>query len=298
LLEQSAAQAAAVLAPKVAGGWHLHELTRPLPLDFFLLLSSAAALLGSPGQAAYGAANGFLDGLAHYRRGLGLPGVSVALGPMAGVGLAAGSEAAWARRGATPLAVDEALRLALTQLNGDCAHLGLMAIDWARFTAAVGQKVALLDGLAGPRPIESAADERLAELRAEPSPQRRRERLQHEVRAAAARVLGGEAGVHLESERPLRDYGLDSLMALDLAKALGKLVGKSLPPTLLFNHSSIAALTSHLDELLGAAPPATAPAAPPSLGEANAVARMSERELEALVDAELAKLLTNQGLPS
>ncbi|PYS76016.1 MAG: hypothetical protein DMF66_17050, partial [Acidobacteria bacterium] len=78
-----------VLGPKARGGWHLHRLTRDLPLDFFVLFSSAASLLGSPGQANHAAANAFLDALAHRRRASGLHGLSINWGAWSGVGAAA-----------------------------------------------------------------------------------------------------------------------------------------------------------------------------------------------------------------
>ena len=105
----------AVLAPKLDGAWHLHELTRDRPLECFVLFSSAAALLGSPGQANYAAANAGLDALAHHRRALGLPALSINWGPWAEVGLAA----AQANRGQ---------RLALQGIDSITRAQGLQAL--------------------------------------------------------------------------------------------------------------------------------------------------------------------------
>jgi len=78
-----------VMAPKVDGTWNLHHATLDRPLDFFVLFSSAVSVLGSPGQANYAAASSYLDAMAHYRRHLGLPAISINWGPWAEVGLAA-----------------------------------------------------------------------------------------------------------------------------------------------------------------------------------------------------------------
>ena len=93
LVGQSWPQFQTVMAPKVHGAWNLHSATSDLPLDFFVLFSSVASLLGSPGQGNYGAANGFLDGLAQYRRQLGLPSQSINWGPWQDEGLATQNEA-------------------------------------------------------------------------------------------------------------------------------------------------------------------------------------------------------------
>jgi acyl transferase domain-containing protein/acyl carrier protein len=78
-----------VMAPKVDGTWNLHNITLHLHLDFFVLFSSAVSVLGSPGQGNYAAASSYLDAMAHYRRNLGLPAISINWGPWAEVGLAA-----------------------------------------------------------------------------------------------------------------------------------------------------------------------------------------------------------------
>ncbi len=78
-----------VLAPKAQGAWNLHVLTRNCPLDFFIMFSSVASLLGSPGQANYAAANGFIDALAHTRSQMGGGALSINWGAWSAFGLAA-----------------------------------------------------------------------------------------------------------------------------------------------------------------------------------------------------------------
>jgi polyketide synthase 5 len=73
-------------AAKVYGAWNLHQCTAPLELDWFCLFSSAAALVGSPGQGAYAAANSWLDALANWRRTQGLPATAIAWGAWAQIG--------------------------------------------------------------------------------------------------------------------------------------------------------------------------------------------------------------------
>ena len=82
-----------VLRPKVDGAENLDRLTRALPLDYFVLFSSATTVIGNPGQGAYVAANGFLEGLARERRSVGLPALAVAWGAIADVGVVARSGA-------------------------------------------------------------------------------------------------------------------------------------------------------------------------------------------------------------
>ena len=118
---------ARVLAPKVKGAWNLHRLTREMPLDFFVLFSSAAPYLGLVGLGNYTAANAFLDALAHYRRGRGLPALSVAWGGWTRVGMAGAlgerREEQWMSKGLDSLTPDEGLRVLNDLMLRDVAQV-------------------------------------------------------------------------------------------------------------------------------------------------------------------------------
>ena len=106
-----------VLRPKVDGAWNLHELTRDHDLSAFVLFSSAAGVMGSPGQANYAAANAFLDALISHRRKQGLAGISLAWGLWAqqGPGMTAHLGAAdlqrMRRQGLVAMSVEHGLKL-------------------------------------------------------------------------------------------------------------------------------------------------------------------------------------------
>ncbi|XP_035713020.1 phthiocerol/phenolphthiocerol synthesis polyketide synthase type I PpsD-like [Folsomia candida] len=101
-----------VLNPKFHGGWNLHELSKHLDLQHFVLFSSISSLIGTPGQGNYAAANAFLDALSHYRYALGLPAISLNFGHWAEVGLAAGQHISGLHPMSTKQALD-ALEIAL-----------------------------------------------------------------------------------------------------------------------------------------------------------------------------------------
>src|SRR5262249_36190330 len=127
LPEQTAERFARVLVPKVCGAWNLHELTKGQSLDFFVLFSSVAGTFGSASQSAYSSANAYLDALAAYRRGLGLTGVSLAWGPWADGGMAAGLteklKARLAQQGFGMISPEQGLALFGKALTRSEAHL-------------------------------------------------------------------------------------------------------------------------------------------------------------------------------
>ena len=137
LLQLDEERFARVMAPKVGGAWNLHRLTLEDDLDFFVLFSSAASVLGSPGQGNYVAANAFLDALAHHRRALGMPALAINWGAWTEVGLATRSDRVehLTRQGIMPFTPEQGLRLMERMLERDLAQCMGIAMDWGNCSA-------------------------------------------------------------------------------------------------------------------------------------------------------------------
>ncbi|WP_159001056.1 SDR family NAD(P)-dependent oxidoreductase, partial [Streptomyces sp. SBT349] len=261
----------AILAPKVAGTRNLHELL-PNDLDAFVLFSSNAGVWGSGGQGAYAAANAYLDAFAEWRRARGLRATSVAWGAWHGGGLASvgDAEEELRRRGVPAMAPDLAI-LALQQaLDHDETFVAVADVDWEVFVPTFT--------VARHRPLIADLPEVTALLEAATSGDEPRTELarslvgrdadeQHRtvlgvVRAQAAAVLGHASADAVAPARAFRDFGFDSLTAVELRNRLNEVTGVRLPTTVIFDHPNPAALTDHiLDQLVGArttAPEATA----------------------------------------
>ncbi|OLZ74769.1 hypothetical protein AV521_04065 [Streptomyces sp. IMTB 2501] len=239
-----------VLRPKLDAAWNLHELTRERPLKAFVLFSSAAGLLGSPGQAGYAAGNTFLDALAAHRRSHGLPAVSLAWGAWAGSGgMADRLGDTDSRRIASGgvLALDAEAGLALFDTGVGRAEPVLLParLDLAPREAA--RIAPLLRSLVrAPRrtgPGASAAASALRRELAGLAPEERAERLLGLVRDEARAVLGIE---EIENELPFKDLGFDSLTAVEFRNRLNEATGLRLTATLVFDHPTPVALTEHL----------------------------------------------------
>ncbi|MGW7696337.1 SDR family NAD(P)-dependent oxidoreductase [Streptomyces asiaticus] len=236
---------APVLAAKADAAWNLHELTERAGLAGFVLYSSAAAIVGNPGQAGYAAANAFLDALAAYRRDRHLAGQSLAWGLWAQTsemtGHLNGTGLSRLRRGGIqPMATGQGLALfeAATALG---APLVVPArLDLAALSRAGGPVPALLRGLAVGAPARPSASAAavvggLAARLAASSPAEREHDVVEVVRAAAAVVLGHSRPGDVDPQRAFRDMGIDSLTGLELRNRLSAETGLSLPATLVFD---------------------------------------------------------------
>ncbi|MFD6269627.1 SDR family NAD(P)-dependent oxidoreductase [Nocardia asteroides] len=244
------AQVDRVLAPKVDGAWHLHELTRDRELAAFVVFSSVAGVLGSAGQGNYAAANGFLDALVQLRHRDGLAATSLAWGPWNQAGGMTGeldraAVARWDRLGLGQLGDAEGLRL----FDAGLAHAGSRLVPIRFDTTALRRESAasvpaVLRGFAR-RPVPAAADHAAGSLGArlaEVPEARRADLVLSAVLDEVAVVLGYESGAAVDAAKPFRELGFDSLGAVDFRNRLGKATGLALPSTLVFDHPTPAAV--------------------------------------------------------
>ncbi|SDM38948.1 type I polyketide synthase [Allokutzneria albata] len=223
------------MAAKVLGARHLDSLVGEL--DAFVLFSSNAGVWGGAGQAAYAAANAYLDALAEDRRARGLTATSVAWGAWAGGGMAAGEAAKrfLNRIGMRAMPADLALAALRQAVEHDDVTVSVADMDWQRFVPgySASRRRPFFEGFAEPEPAATPV-------------RRSRRDLLELVRANAATVLGLASGAEIPSDRAFREVGFDSVTAVDLRERLSAALGTRLPATVVFDHPSPAALVDHL----------------------------------------------------
>jgi len=256
LLQQDWPRFERVFAPKVAGSWILHKLTESMPLDFFVLFSSMAALAGAPGQGNYAAANAFEDALAHERRRRGLPAISINWGAWSeGMAMRGGLEERRRELGLGSFSVDEGLALLDYILLEDPAQIGAGTVDWSKFvkrfgSGAIPKRFSNLSGAMGEaKGQQSVGSDFLDRLKKAPESSRMGILREH-IQALAVRILGFSSNRRIDLRQPLSELGLDSLMSVEFGNSLASSVKRSLPSTLLFSYPAIEDLTLFLEELL------------------------------------------------
>nr|WLE93514.1 PKS T1(KS-AT-KR-KS-AT-DH-ER-KR-KS-AT-DH-KR) [Streptomyces sp.] len=258
-----------VLAAKARGAANLDELLGDRQLDAFVVFSSIAAVWGSGNQAAYAAANAFLDALVEQRRDRGLAGTAVAWGPWAGGGMVNAEGAVQLRRrGLTPMAPGRTIAALQQSLESAEASVAIADVDWELFAPAFtsGRPSPLLADLPEARQVltEPAAGSgasplagRLAGLTAGEQDSV----LLELVRTETAKVLGHPGPGSVDPGRPFRELGFDSLMAVEFRNGLAETTGVRLPSTVVFDHPTPTAVAACLrEEVLGGQEQVTAPA--------------------------------------
>nr|AHF22417.1 HapB [Hapalosiphon welwitschii UTEX B 1830] len=252
---------AKVFAPKVSGAWNLHTQTQDLPLDFFVLFSSAASILGPAGLANYAAANAFLDTLADYRRSLSLPGLSINWGPWSMVGMAnaVGSrgEVQWATKGIKPIESQQALSILENLLPQDAAQVGVMQVNWSKFLQQFSRssypnfvsEIAQQAEKSIPQKQQKVNSPQLLDQIKANSKDQSQSLLITYLGEQIAKALGiTTSGLNIDE--PLNQMGLDSLMVIELRNRLRAELGVDIPITKFLDGLSVVGLTKLASEQL------------------------------------------------
>ncbi len=300
----------AVLAPKLQGGWALHRATQDIDLDFFVCFSSISSMLGTAHQTHYTAANGFLDGLAEYRRGCGMPALTINWGPWQGGGMADGDAGRrTAEAGFRAVSPRRALAMMGRLLRSGDSRAIVVEADWTRLKSVYEVR--------GKYPLLELLGDVTGEVeRVEAAPIREAlqaltdrdcfDYLVAYLQERVAEVLYLEAEERPDPRRGFFDMGMDSIIAVELKSRIEAQIGHALAPSVVFDYPTIEALAGYLLQLIAPTQePARESLAQPPLHTSEihvepAVAnddvyQLSDLQIAELIDDELESLLDDKG---
>jgi NADPH:quinone reductase-like Zn-dependent oxidoreductase/SAM-dependent methyltransferase/acyl carrier protein len=281
-----------VMAPKAYGAWLLHQGTQDLPLECFVMFSSISSIFGNPAQGNYCAANAFLDSLAHHRRALGLPALTMNWGVLGGEGYVARNERVaefLARQGTMELSPGEVMSLLESSLVAGHTQVAAIRVDWAKwrqFFRTLHENPLLERIFASVEGQEGGSVTSDWRIRIESAAPKDREPL---IAAAVRDVIGSVLRIKpdsLRDDQPLTDLGLDSLMGVEIENSLEATIGVALPPASLMRARTIGQIALLIAGHMEAATPAPAVAVAPV-----EAAVIEDVDLEALSDEEIDRLL-------
>ncbi|MFF7994798.1 SDR family NAD(P)-dependent oxidoreductase [Kitasatospora xanthocidica] len=251
--------------PKVTGAWRLHEATAGLPLDWFVLYSSMASLLGNPGQGAYSAANAWLDAFATWRTALDLPALAVNWGPWGETGAATG----FAKRGYRTIPTAEGLEALGALLTHGRVRTGVIPgppDTWIPPAGRASSLFALLTPEAPGTPVQASGQDSARDIRGElraAAPGLARRTVLEDYLAGHIRTVLRLGASTLDPQTPLNALGFDSLLRIELRTRLEASLGVRLAGDFVAGHPTLAALADGLAQHIGISLTADAPPDPP-----------------------------------
>lgn len=269
---QSQESFAKVARSKIDVAINLHLASLHTPHDHFVCFSSIASVFGSAGQSNYAAANAVVDALVHYRRSLGLSGLSVNWGPWADAGMADAMDATdkirLAEAGVTPLAKAEAFALLKHLLVAEQSQAIVLDADWSRTSAyPAGRVPPCVVALAGGPGTTGNAIGNIVEILRGQSKEECLSTLVGAIMLSLSQVLR-LSSTDISPNHTMGDLGLDSLMGMELRHKLEQLMGIPIPVSILLKGPSVISLATDLLELAGlASPPSASP--PPAATTEN-----------------------------
>nr|AAT70108.1 CurM [Lyngbya majuscula] len=241
-----------VMAPKVNGTWNLHKLTQHLSLDFFVCFSSMSSLLGSPGQGNYAAANAFMDAVVHYRREMGLPGLSINWGGWSEGGMATRLASQHQNRmqtaGISLISPEQGIQV-LEELvrTQSTAQVGVLPVDWsvlAKQFSSANPSSLLLELLQQETSSEKTDERILEKLQAAPITERQ-DILKNYIQLVVAKTLGINPS-KISTDDNFVELGMDSLMGMEVVNKLSGDLDFIIYPREFYERPTIDSLTQYL----------------------------------------------------
>ena len=252
---------ATTFASKVDGLWNLHQLTKGMDLDLFMMFSSISGVMGLPGLGNYAAANSFIDVLAYLRRAQGLPATSVAYGTWGGDGMAntlvSTTRAHLSQLGLGFLAPEVGLKLFEQAVHQGRALTVAAVLDLPRLQAYYQEQGgvppflrSLLGGTKVNKPVDRAVN--LRDMLVDAAPEQHGSIVLRMVQTTIAKALGYTQMDDIDASRPLQELGIDSLTAVLVRNHLATLTAMALPPNIALLHPDLKSLSKFLlSQMLG-----------------------------------------------
>jgi acyl carrier protein/nucleoside-diphosphate-sugar epimerase len=288
---------ASVISPKALGAWLLHEGTRDIALECFVMFSSVSSIFGNPAQGNYAAANAFLDSLAYHRHALGLPALSINWGVLGGEGYVARNERVaefLAKQGIRELSPGEVLAIVESSLRAGSPQVAAIRVDWAKWRTFFRgmQGNLLLERIFAAIENQNSAGV-VSDWRNKieaAAPAEKGTIIAQAVREVVGSVLRVKPDT-LRDDQPLTDLGLDSLMGVEIENSLEAAIGVALPPTSLMRARTIGQIATLIAGHVAGLAPAAATPASGSMPVAQPATSTVEVDLDALSTEEIDRLL-------
>ena len=244
-----------VFEPKIYGSWLLHEHTKSLELDFFILQSSLLSLLGSAGQANYSAGNTFLDSLAAHRRSARLPATAINWSAWSGGGLATLSgtrgEAMWSSLGVKFISPKLAMQGFDKMMQRDVEQIAVAVADWSTYAGKAGKSPFFKELLNANEVSGSSSAARRTGAPVTPLVTGVGDTRRELLTRLQKRIMAELGFVDLiDPDQPLNEIGLDSLRSVTLANNLEDEFGVLVSISELITGPTINKLVDHLSGLL------------------------------------------------
>lgn len=251
-----------VLSAKVIGVYNLHNVLKNDTLDFFIMLSSIASIIGNVGQSNYSAANYFLNAFAHYRQTKNLPACAVCWGPWTGSGMAANDDEIIRRmadQGIFGIQPENGMKIIDKLFEESYSEVLAADVNWNLFSNAQElkevkdflSKVVTMKDKKSDEIGKTKKESNVVPILMEMKPEERKDFLSAHLQKVAGKIMGFQDNQLPSLDTSLMEQGADSLMIFSMRNEVNKMTGKQIDVSLFFNYPSLRKISNYmLSELL------------------------------------------------